>query len=305
MNKRDGWLISAMTETIESRPFTLESVAAALEWGRRALLEADIETPALDARLLLGAAMQCEAATLFAHRERSVSMAMQRSYRRLIEGRVGRRPVSRLLGRRGFWDFDLDIDDSVLDPRPDSETLIEAVLERVVDRLLPFRALDLGVGSGCLLLALLRELPNANGFAVDISEEAVACARLNARKLGLGGRSNFIVGDWGAAFDAGFDIIVANPPYVADLEFAQLAPEVMQYDPALALCGGVDGLDCYRRLVDNLARLLTPGGFVVVECGAGQAVRVAEIFNPLSLNVVDFSSDLTGETRCIIAASPE
>ena len=104
---------------------------------------------------------------------------------------------------------------------------------------------------------------------------------------------------------AHFQLIVANPPYVADLEFAQLAPEVLQYDPALSLRGGVDGLDCYRRLVDDLARLLTPGGFAVGECGAGQAVRVAEIFNSLSLNVVDLSSDLTGETRCIIAELPE
>jgi release factor glutamine methyltransferase len=223
-------------------------------------------------------------------------------FRDHIAGRAKRRPVSRLLGRRGFWSLDLKIDDSVLDPRPDSESLVEAVLELVDargDRDAPYRLLDLGIGSGCLLLALLAELPAAHGVGVDRSVAAVACAHANAARLGLGRRATFLVGDWGRPLDGDFDVIVSNPPYIAEAELAALSPEVREHDPALALIGGVDGLDGYRRLAPDLSRLLAADGVGFVECGRGQAAAVAAVLMAAGLESGGAWPDLGGATRCI------
>ena len=247
-----------------------DTVRSALEDGIQCLTEAGVETPVEDAKRLLAAAAGVSPLGILLQRERRIAPQAAESYQSYIEARAARRPVSRILGRRGFWDLEFAINDAVLDPRPESETVVEAVLARLDDRKRSYRILDLGVGSGCLLLSLLGALARSSGVGVDLSPLAVVCAEGNAAALGLSARSDFLAGDWGRAVAARFDIIVANPPYIPDAEIAGLAPEVSRHDPRLALAGGVDGLSAYRRLAPDLFRLLGSGGFAVVECGAGQ-----------------------------------
>ena len=177
-------------------------------------------------------------------------------YTALIARRAAREPVSRILGVREFWSLPLAIDAHVFDPRPESETVVEAGLALIPDRGAAMAVLDLGAGSGALLLALLSELPRADGIGVDVSPGAVVLARANAAALGLGRRCRFIAGDWGSAIRGRFDLILANPPYVARADIARLGPEV-RHEPERALAGGADGLDGYRALLPDVARLLT------------------------------------------------
>lgn len=276
------------------------TVAAALRWARSRLEGSGIEGAALDARVLLAAVLDAEAGGLAAIPGRALDGREANRFCRLIEGRAARRPVSRLLGRRGFWDLELVIDDAVLDPRPETETLVETVLGRVGRAPAPLRLLDLGTGSGCLLLALLSVLPRAWGVGVDSSRAALACAAENARRLGLADRARFVAADWGRSLCGRFDVIVANPPYVALAEFDRLAPEVRLHEPRLALAGGADGLACYRALTPDLARLLGPGAIAALECGAGQAAAVAGIVSAAGARVVETRPDLAGVPRCLL-----
>jgi release factor glutamine methyltransferase len=181
--------------------------------------------------------------------------------------------VARLTGVREFWSLPFRVTPDTLEPRPDSETVVEAALAALdaagVPRQRPLGLLDLGTGTGCLLLALLRELPAAWGLGVDISPGACAAAAANARSLGLARRARFRPGDWGRGLDGGFDLVVANPPYVSDGEIATLQPEVALHEPRSALAGGPDGLAGHRALAPHVARLLGDGGVAVVEFGAG------------------------------------
>lgn len=292
-----------MTDLID--PAVGESVADALRWARATLAEAGVDGAPLDARVLLASVLACRPESVLSLRERPLGRTEATAYRRLIAGRAGRRPVSRLLGRRGFWCIELELDDAALDPRPDSETLVEAVLDRLADRRRPLRLLDLGVGSGCLLLALLHELPEATGVGVDRSSAALACARRNAVRLGLGHRVQFLAGDWATAINARFDAVVCNPPYIARSEIACLAPEVREHDPHLALDGGVDGLEHYRALALDLRRILAPRGFAAIECGAGQADQVAGILAEGTLAVAELRCDLAGVPRCLIVSGSD
>jgi release factor glutamine methyltransferase len=209
-------------------------------------------------------------------------------------------PLSRILKRREFWGLDFELSPDTLDPRPDSETIIEAVLARV-DRGAPLRLLDLGTGSGCLLLALLSELPIATGVGVDISEGAVATARRNAESLRLADRSCFFVGDWGSAIAQRFDVVVANPPYIATLALRDLPPEVRLYDPPQALDGGDRGLATYQRIIALLPALLAPYGMFVVEIGSGQAADVVALIKNSAVACEAIERDLGGIARCIVA----
>ncbi|HYE50263.1 MAG TPA: HemK/PrmC family methyltransferase, partial [Azospirillaceae bacterium] len=169
----------------------------------------------------------------------------------------------------------------------------------------PLRLLDLGTGSGCILLALLSELPAARGVGVDLSPAAAAAARRNADRLGLGGRAAFLAGDWATALGGGgFDVVVSNPPYIPDADIPGLAPEVTRHDPLLALAGGADGLDCYRALAPELPRLLRPGGLAAVEHGAGQGAAVAALFAATGLMAVERLDDLGGHDRVVVARAP-
>ncbi len=256
----------------------MATLGAARAAGTARLAAAGVEDARRDAGLLLAAAAEVEPGTERAWPERPLTAEAQTRYDGYLRRREAREPVARILGRREFWSLSFELSEATLDPRADSETLVEALLERIGRRDRALRLLDLGTGSGCLLLALLAELPRAWGVGLDRSEAAAATARRNAEALGLAARSAFVVGDWAGALvsagdggGAGFDLIVSNPPYITRHELAGLAPEVGRYDPPAALDGGVDGLDAYRALAAALPVLLRPGGWAAVEIGAGQA----------------------------------
>lgn len=219
----------------------------------------------------------------------------------MIRRREAREPVARILGRRGFWTLDLQVTTDTLDPRPDSETVVEAVLARVQDRAAPLRLLDLGTGSGCLLLALLSELPKAWGLGVDRSPGAAMAARANAALNRLDTRTAFVVGNWADALEGRFDVVVSNPPYIEQDAIAGLMPEVRQYDPVAALDGGLDGLDAYRAILADLPRLLAPGAMAAFELGQGQGQAVGAMMGAAGFARIEIRPDLAGIGRCIIA----
>jgi release factor glutamine methyltransferase len=209
--------------------------------------------------------------------------------------------LTRILGRREFWGLEFALSPDTLDPRPETETVIEAVVTRRPDRTHAYRILDLGTGSGCLLLALLSEFPKASGIGVDIAPGAAATARRNAEALGLADRAHFFAGDWGAALAGSFDVIVANPPYIARAVIPNLPSEVREHDPHRALDGGADGLAAYRTMAADLPRLLAPDGLFAGEIGSDQAGRVAAVLACAGLTVEAVLPDLAGLSRCAVA----
>src|SRR4051794_27913558 len=241
------------------------------------LREAGVDTPELDARLLMGAALGMTREHMLIHATARLNQAQVTRVLGFIARRVDREPVSRILGRREFWSLDFHLSPATLDPRPDSETLIDEALAGIPDKKAPLSVLDLGTGTGCLLLALLSELPNAAGTGVDESEEAVATATANARRLGLGQRARFTVGNWGSGLTERFDLVISNPPYIPEGEIETLAPEVVRFDPVAALAGGPDGLGAYRAIVTQLPNLLKSNGKIIFEVGVGQSGDVAAI----------------------------
>jgi len=222
------------------------------------------------------------------------------AYRELIERRINRQPLAQLTGKREFWDLTFKVTEATLDPRPDSETLIEAVLSGVRDQGSGIRILDLGTGTGCLLLTLLELFPNASGIGVDKSEAALAVAQENAESLGFEARAHFLKSCWGEKVDGVFDIVISNPPYIPTATIATLAPEVRDFEPRSALDGGTDGLDCYREIVPYLEHLLAPNGIAVFEIGMGQQRDVESIVTGSNLQVAGVKEDMAGIPRCIV-----
>lgn len=217
-----------------------------------------------------------------------------------VRRRAAHEPYSRIRGAREFWSLDLALSPETLDPRPDSETLIEAALAALPDRSVAFRAVDFGTGTGALLLALLSEYPAATGVGVDILAGAVATAQGNAAALGLAGRARFVAGDWAATNLESADVILANLPYIPAGEMAALPPEVRCFDPHEALDGGRDGLDAYRSLAPVLRRTLQPEGWAFVELGSGQAESVTRIMAKAGLTAAATRRDLAGCERCLV-----
>ncbi len=193
----------------------------------------------------------------------------------LLARRVAHEPMAFLLGSQGFWTLDLEVSRVTLIPRPDSETLIEAAMAALPDKALVHRILDLGTGTGCLLLAALVEFPGAFGIGIDMVADAARLATRNAVANGLAGRAAFLCSDWAEAIAGTFDLILSNPPYIETIDIAGLMPDVALFEPASALDGGADGLDAYRRIMPMLPSLLTPYGVAVLELGQGQAADVA------------------------------
>jgi release factor glutamine methyltransferase len=218
---------------------------------------------------------------------------------RLLTRRERREPVSQILGIKGFWKIMLRVTPEVLTPRPETESLLDVMLPKIpMDRRV--RVLDLGVGSGALLLAILGERPNAVGLGVDASEEALAVARENAANLGLAGRAALLRGDWTTGLAAeSFDVVVSNPPYIASGDIAGLAPEVRDHEPRLALDGGLDGLDAYRRLAPEILNVLVPGGRFAVEVGLGQAPAVSDLFADAGAAALSIHRDLSDHDRIV------
>ncbi len=283
-----------------SRPAGTGSLEAALRWGEDRLRAAGVEAPRRDARLLLAAALDLAPDGPITAGEPRLSADQRRRFEALVERRRRREPVSRILGRREFWSLDLAITPATLDPRPDSETLVAAVLERIGDPGRPRRVLDLGTGSGNLLLAVLAASPGAWGLGLDRDPAALAAAAANAGALGLAARSAFAAGDWGAPLAGDWDVILCNPPYIRSADIDGLAPEVARYEPRGALDGGADGLAAYRRVVPEIARLLARDGLAAVELGAGQAAEVADLARGEGLEVLDCVRDLAEIQRCLL-----
>lgn len=287
-----------MTETLE----------AARGAAARALREGGIETPALDARLLLCHAAGLSHEALIARSREALTAAVAAQLGSFVARRLQGEPVSRIRGVREFYGRDFHVDGDTLDPRPDTETLIAAVLDVVARdgwQHRPLKLLDLGTGSGCVLLTLLAELPAAQGIGTDRCEGALRLAAENAERLGLAGRARFIAADWLDGLEGCFDLIVSNPPYIASAEIAGLAREVAAYDPRAALDGGADGLDAYRRIAEKAGLVLAPGGRLAVEIGATQAEAVSALFRAAGLTVeADVRFDLAGRPRCVLAGGP-
>lgn len=277
---------------------TLQSIVIEM---REQFKAAGLDTPELDARLLVQGVLGITNEEFLLNYSRIISDSESKTLIEAVQRRMRREPVSRILGTRAFWKFDFKISRETLDPRPDSETLIEAVL-RHVDKRDPLTILDLGTGTGCLLLSLLQELPLATGLGVDISAGAVQIARQNTADLGLSKRADFTISDWSnLAINKPFEMVISNPPYIRDGDIAELEPEVRQYDPYCALAGGGDGLDCYRSIVKILENIIVPHGKLFLEIGYDQAESVKGILAGKGLHVLEVSQDLAGRDRCIVS----
>jgi release factor glutamine methyltransferase len=285
----------------------MSDLAGAIAAAAARLAEAGIADARHEARLLVVEATGIAPTTLIAEPRRSVADEDAGRLATLVARRAAREPLSRVIGWREFWSLRFALTADTLDPRPDSETLVAAALEavrNVGEEDCALAVLDLGTGSGCLLLALLSELPLASGLGIDISEGALAAAKANARSLGLVSRARFARGDWGLGLAERFDLILCNPPYIPAGEIADLEPEVARFEPPLALAGGPDGLAAYRRLAVELPILLAPGGRAFLEVGAGQADAVEAILTDGGLRLLGRRHDLANRPRCLIFGPP-
>lgn len=273
------------------------SVGAFLCQAGQVLRAAGIEAPRQEARMLLAHAMACREEDLLRDPRAAVPGAAAAAFGVLLRRRAAREPMAHLLGRVGFWSLMLETNATTLIPRSDSEAIVEAALAA---RRLPGRVLDLGTGTGALLLAVLAECPAAFGVGIDRAPAAVALAARNAAANGLADRAAFMAGDWAEAIGGQFDLILSNPPYIESAAVPLLMPEVARFEPALALDGGADGLDAYRRLMRAVPGLLAVGGLAVLEIGQGQRHAVEALARREGLVSVSTRQDLGGIERALV-----
>ncbi|MCF4167031.1 peptide chain release factor N(5)-glutamine methyltransferase [Zavarzinia compransoris] len=262
---------------------------------------AGVEGPRRDAELIVAHGLGLDRAGLIAHGDDPVEPGKAEAILALAAERAGRRPMAQILGRREFWSLEFKVTADTLDPRPDTETLVEAVLAVIgLRRWKPLRILDLGTGTGCILAALLSECPAASGVGVDRSAAAVAVARENMAALGLAPRARIVEGDWTAGLSGPFDVIVSNPPYIPEADVARLAPEVRLFEPRMALTPGGDGLDAYRAIVASVGAVAAPGAVIAFEVGIGQADAVARLMTDAGFGPVAQRADLAGIARAVV-----
>ncbi len=272
----------------------------ALRWAAEILAHAGVSNPEIDARALLAHATGLTHAGMISRARETIDPRVQTNFAAMIARRRQREPVGRIIGHRGFWTCEIALSSETLEPRPDTETLVDFVIGRQRDRLKgQVRILDLGTGSGAILCALLSELCDASGLGVDLSSQACETARTNISKAGLAMRCQIQQSDWFDSVEGSFDLIVSNPPYIPSSEIAWLDPEVRNFDPILALDGGTDGLDAYRTIARGISSRLAPDGRVVVEIGLGQADEVSEIFRSAGYEPDGFQRDLQGHVRVL------
>ncbi len=264
-----------------------------------ALKAGAIDSPSIDARLLLEVATGASRTDILTDPYRALTHDQQATLDGYVQRRLRREPVSRILGKKGFWKIMLNVTPDVLSPRPDTETILDVALLAFPPHR-AFEMIDLGTGSGAILLAILAERTGAKGAGTDISSEALAVARENAANLDLDGRSTFIRTEWAAGFaDHGFDLVVSNPPYIPSGDIPGLDPEVRDHDPVLALDGGPDGLEAYRELAPEILRILKPGGIFAVEIGWDQGPQVQALFEAAGFEGVIVVKDLSDRDRVV------
>ena len=273
------------------------TVVEAIRYGTKLLAGAGIDNAAYEARLLLAHVMQIDQTGLLSRRDQLSDLS---AYSAFLDRRVAREPIAYILGQQGFWTLDLAVSSATLIPRADSETLVEAAKALPG----PIRSiLDLGTGTGCLLLAVLTVFPSAQGIGVDRNPAAAALAARNAVTTGLSDRTLFVTGNWATAINARFDLVISNPPYIRRGDFGDLMPEVAEHEPRLALDGGPDGLDAYRRIVAALPALLAPNGQAILEIGATQFTDVARLAKSHGFQVTS-KRDLSGHERAAMLSHP-
>jgi release factor glutamine methyltransferase len=262
------------------------------------LTSAGLETAALDARLLVAYVLGVDRLYLTTHGNNPVSESKRRTVETLIARRAAGESVARIMGYREFWGLRFNLNEATLEPRPDSETLIETAL-KITPR--PRHILDIGTGTGCLLLSLLHEWTEATGVGLDKAPRAIEQAKQNAKALGLSDRATFLESDWLSALapDEKFDLIIINPPYIPSDDIPTLQPEVREYDPLLALDGGTDGLDPYRTLIPFLHRYLNPKGRVLFEIGIHQSAPIEALLQEHGFHDIFVAKDLGGISRCV------
>jgi release factor glutamine methyltransferase len=281
------------------------TVSAAVTLVTRQLRAHGLDGPERDSRLLVGAATGLTGAALLAHPKRYLTEDEQLRLARFVERRIAREPISRILGSRGFYGREFEVTPATLDPRPETETIIDAALQVVGEegcREDPVRILDVGTGSGCVLVTLLAELPNARGLGTDISADALRVAERNARRHGVAGRARWSVAQSLQGIAERFDLLVCNPPYICSGDIEHLQPEVKVYEPRAALDGGPDGMRAYREIIADLDRVV-PDGWVLFEVGIGQAPAVAALRETWgrggSSSTARTFRDLEGHERCV------
>jgi release factor glutamine methyltransferase len=278
--------------------------AEALAELRRTLARAGFESASLDARLLVLSALEIAATDLITRPDEPMTEAQIETLSGYTRRRLDHEPVARIIGEREFWGLPFTLSPETLVPRPDTETVVETALGLTPHKQAPLLVADFGTGSGCILIALLRELPLARGLGIDRSLGALRTARRNAWANGVGERSLFALSDWGSALTGPFDLIVSNPPYIASPVILGLDAEVREHDPLLALDGGTDGLDAYRIILAEAERLLAPAGLLVVEIGYDQADALRHLAGVHGLEVLTVAHDLSNHPRCVALKRP-
>lgn len=249
-----------------------------------------------EARIILKERAGLEWSEIIASPEREIET---QTIRNDLSQRLEGRPLSKIYGKKEFWGMEFAVNEDVLDPRPDSETLIEVALRHYEDKKPPQTILDLGTGSGCLLLALLSEFPNATGVGVDVSEKALQVAQKNAENLCLEARSTFVQGEWAQNIDQKFDLVISNPPYIASKIIPNLEKEVKNYDPIQALDGGNDGLDAYHQIFSDLFRILNDDGLALFEIGFDQKDEMVRLSKKYKIRIGNIHDDLAGNPRVV------
>jgi len=268
--------------------------------AQKRLKTAGVDSPSIDARLLLEAAADVSRLDVISDPYRPLTAEQVERFGGYVERRSRREPVSRILGRKGFWKLLLRVTPDVLSPRPETERVVDLALEAFPQERASFSMLDLGVGSGAILLSVLAERPAATGLGVDISEAALATARDNAASLGLVGRATFLRTDWTQGLpDEAFDLVTSNPPYIPTGDIAGLEPEVSAHEPRLALDGGADGLEAYRVLAPEILRVLKPEGRFAVEIGWDQGAAVKALFEQAGAQDLRVVRDLADRDRVV------
>ncbi len=285
--------------------FAGDSIGAARRQLARGFRQHGLDAPELDARIIVGHVLGLDHTALAAQSSRVLTAEEAGVIAELSARRLAREPVARIVGRKEFWGLPFKINAETLLPRPETETVVEAALAAVhCGKSRALRIVDLGTGSGALLLALLCELPGACGIGTDVSFTALHCARDNAAALDLSARASFVACDYGTALRGPADLLVCNPPYIARGGIAGLQAEVRDFDPQRALDGGPDGLDGYRAIASDVRRLLAPGGILVVELGQGQLGAVTSLFAATGLEPVTARHDLSGIARAVVMRGP-